>query len=125
VGHVIKPEIILSLGAEDGSLTLYGVKLREEWSFLIKYEQINQTDLYLPETEHLSMFQNGFQHALNLLDRYPWETYIPRTIHPAFAEALLKEVESRIPLYHLRLTYWRRLIDRSSNLRQAPAFPIT
>jgi hypothetical protein len=119
-----KPEIILSLGAEEGSLTLYGVKLKEEWSFLIKYERIEQTELFPQTVENIDILKKGFHNAIALLDRFPWESFIPRIIHPGFAELLLEEVENRIPYHHLRLTYWRRLIERSTSVSVANTYPL-
>jgi hypothetical protein len=99
---VSTPEIILILGAEEGSITLYGVKLKNEWHFLLKYEG--------------STYQKGFQNAIDLLDEYSWHTLIPRMIHPEFAEPLLTEIEKRLHPKHFRLAYWRRLVARSLRL---------
>lgn len=99
---MVTPEIILILGAEEGSITLYGVKLKNEWHFLLKYEE--------------SSYQKGFESAIDLLDEYSWHKLIPRMIHPEFAEPLLSEIEKRLHSDHFRLAYWRRLVARSLSL---------
>jgi hypothetical protein len=122
---VVTPEMILSLGAEEGSITLYGVKLNGDWHFLLKYdrfapldlfshEEVTDKNLFLEETS----FQKGFNNAIELLDEYPWHMLIPRLIHPEFATQLLTEVENRFESEHFRLTYWRRLVSRSLLLTQ-------
>jgi hypothetical protein len=109
---VDKPEKILILGAEEGSITLYGVKLNNEWHFLLKYEKAVPVDRDNNVNIHVEQatFQRGFHNAVKLLDEYPWYMLIPRMIHPEFAEQILTEVEK------FRLTYWRRLVARSLSL---------
>jgi hypothetical protein len=121
--QVLKPEMILSLGAEEGSMTLYGIKLDDEWNFLLLYDKSTRTDfISQPSEDNLLkqdlMYRSGFQSALELLDEHSWHMLIPRTIHPDFAEQLLVEVEKRIPPGHFRLTFWRRLVARSHSLQQ-------
>ncbi|HLO11392.1 MAG TPA: hypothetical protein VK190_03970 [Pseudoneobacillus sp.] len=107
---MIKPELILSLGAEEVSITLYGVKLEHDWNFILRFDQSGQVQR--EELIHDSLFKTGFHHAIELLDKYPWYMFIPRSIHPEFAEKILLEVEKRIPTEQFRLTYWRRLVAR-------------
>jgi hypothetical protein len=109
---VVYPEIILSLGAGTGSMTLYGVKLEHEWHFLLKLDKTNRN----PNLHKEILFKKGFQNAIEMLDEFPWHMYIPRRIHPEFAELILQEVENRLESEHVRLAYWRRLVQRSLSL---------
>jgi hypothetical protein len=109
----LKPEIILSLGSDEGSITLYGVNLGDNWSFLLKSDKIHTELVSEPQS-----YERGFEAALALLDAHNWHLYIPRTIHPLFAEQLLDEVEKRIPPHHLRFNYWSRLVERCVSLKQ-------
>jgi hypothetical protein len=117
---VIKPEIIVSLGADDGSMTLYGVQLAQEWHFLLRYDKSKELNFISHEAENSfedqNLFSKGFQHAIELMDEYEWHKLIPRSVHPKFAEQFLCEVEKRIPPNHIRLTYWKRLVARSLSL---------
>lgn len=113
---VVYPEIIMSLGADEGSITLYGAKLQHEWHFLLKHD-ITTRNPSLQHDEN-TLFKRGFQNAIELLDEFPWHMYVPRRIHPEFAELVLKEVENRFQSEHVRLAYWRRLVQRSLSLTQ-------
>jgi hypothetical protein len=111
---VAYPDIILSLGADIGSMTLYGVKLQDEWHFLLKPDiTIDHSNLHKEVC-----LKKGFNEAIEMLNEYPWHTYIPRRIHPEFAELILKEVENKLESEHVRIAYWRRLVQRSLSLTQ-------
>jgi hypothetical protein len=118
---VIKPEIIVSLGADDGSMTLYGVQLAQDWHFLLRYDKSRDLNFISHEAENSfddqNLFSRGFQRAIELMDDYEWHKLIPRSVHPKFAEQFLCEIEKRIPPNHIRLTYWKRLVARSLSLK--------
>ncbi|MHC0038227.1 hypothetical protein [Pseudoneobacillus sp. C159] len=109
----MKPEIILSLGSNQGSITLYGINLGHDWSFLLKWDK-SQTEM----VSDIQVYKRGLEEVLEVLDDHGWHSLIPRTVHPLFAKQLLVEIEKRIPSHHLRFSYWRRLVRRSLSLSQ-------
>ena len=97
---VNKSEIILEVGAEGGSITLYGLQDPDGWRYFTSII-IDQTPLLLPDEfdepqiEKASGVVNCWEAALKLIDRYPWHRLYPLTVHPEFCERVWAAVQDR------------------------------
>jgi hypothetical protein len=89
-------QTIVSVGAEDGDVTLYGKPSEHGWMF--SRCDVDQTPLMLDESEirHSSTAGADWAEALQSLDAYPWALLRPTTVHPAFAEQIMAAVSKRI-----------------------------
>lgn len=96
-------ETILELGAEGGSLSLFGSKSAEgQWRFWTKTDESTMDDLlYEEDLRGLGSLVNASKsvstlpEAFAVLDKYPWWGMIPLQVHPEFRLAILSEVEKR------------------------------
>ena len=90
-----KCEIIVEVGAEGGSITLYGVRGQQGW--LYSRSVIDCTPLFIDEEtiRHKSDATDSWDVALRLLDRYPWHTFVPLIIHPEFRQQIWVAVQKR------------------------------
>lgn len=107
-----KVEVILSVAAEGGSITLYGVRSARGWAFERCISDQTPTLLDEPALQHDSGTVHSWDTALELLDRYPWHRLSPRAVHPEFRSQLWREIELRdreglVP--ERRLEDWRRV----------------
>lgn len=111
-GYRGKVEVILSVAAEGGGITLYGVRAARGWAFERRVSDQTPTLLDEPTIQHDSGIVHSWDAALELLDRYPWHRLSPRAVHPEFRSQLWREIERRdraglVP--ERRLDDWRRL----------------
>jgi hypothetical protein len=100
-----KIETILEIGAEGGSLTLFGRKVPNgSWQFCMERNESILKDLLSEEdlegmTDDEFYKKTGwvasFSQALDLLSRYPWHKLYPLKMHPEFRDVVLAEVEKR------------------------------
>jgi hypothetical protein len=89
-------EVIIKLGAEGGSLTLYGVRTEQGWSFML--ETIDQAPKFIDEEsfQKTSGIVDSWDAALELLDRYrSWPELYPLSIHPDFRRRIREAVQKR------------------------------
>jgi len=96
-------ETILELGAEGGSLTLFGSRdAAGQWKFWRKSDETTMRELL--DEEDLrglgSLVSEGgpvssLQEAFALLDKYQWQSMVPLQIHPEFRSAIQSEVQRR------------------------------
>lgn len=95
-------EVIVSIGAEGGSITLFGHRDRNlDWHFA---RGINdQTATFLteedgagPAIQHTSDWVNSWPDAVALLDRYPWALLSGLEVHAEFRERVWTEVKLRL-----------------------------
>lgn len=95
------PEIILKIGAEGGSITLYG--FRSDHGFQLF--SIDTYDCSDDEAEHEASSDinqisdqnsaSSWPDALNLIRRYPsWYRLHPMVLHPDFESRILDEVRN-------------------------------
>ena len=124
-------EIILQVGAEGGSLTLYGSRTASGWQFSLSVN--DSSPLLLDEgdaaIQHTSSSVTTWADAIALLDTYPhWAEFYPLAVHPDFRKRVWKEVENRLNQagrdQHF-LDQWRNACDSSSRptYRQALSVP--
>jgi len=96
-------ETILELGAEGGSLTLFGSKDDAgHWRFWTQTDEstmnylLDEEDLRgLGSLVHTSESVCSLPEAFVLLDKYPWHWMIPLQVHPEFRAVILSEVQKR------------------------------
>ena len=96
-------ETILALGAEGGSLTLFGHRdAAGQWGFWTQTDETTMNDLLdeedlrgLGSLVSTSESVSSLPEAFVLLDKYPWFRLMPLQIHPEFRLAILSEVQKR------------------------------
>jgi hypothetical protein len=113
-------EIVLEVGAEGGSLAVFGERIAEgKWRFRVVRDEISFRELLSDEDlEGLVLFELGdyvpsFQDALKLLDRYPWFRLYPLVVHPNFLDLVLSGVKKRGGTEEE--TRWREMLKRRSH----------
>jgi hypothetical protein len=89
-------EVIIEVGAEGGSITLYGLPTDQGWVFSRKV--IDQTPELIDEDwiKTNSDCFHSWEAALKLLDRYPWPKLYPISVHPDFRERIWSAVQERL-----------------------------
>ena len=95
-----KPEIIVEVGAEGGTLTLVGQRTARKWSFSMLRDEstLKEFDEDLCGDELIGHSETvvGFAAALGLLDQYPWAQLYPLRVHPEFRTLVFYEVAKRL-----------------------------
>jgi hypothetical protein len=102
-------EIIVEVGGEGGSVTLYGIRMNDGWVFSRK--SIDQSAAFIGESwERLeSQTVASWSEALELLDSYPWHRLFPLQVHPDFRSQVLDVVKTRYE--GVENSVWNRLPD--------------
>ncbi|MBV9081269.1 MAG: hypothetical protein JOZ62_01235 [Acidobacteriaceae bacterium] len=122
IHEIMRREVVLRIGGEGGSLTLVRQRTADEqWQFRIEtnetalYDMLSDEDRNGIEFSSQTGYVRSFEQALELLDRYPWFDLYPIEVHPAFVEAVLREVRKRGGgAVELR---WREELNRKLNNR--------
>ena len=93
-------EVILGVGAEGGSLALYGRRDPDGWRYFAT--MVDQTRMLLDEDKSdegeirkETGVVDSWDAALRLMDRYTWHRLHPLTVHPEFRERVWAAVQSR------------------------------
>jgi hypothetical protein len=90
-------EVIIEIGADGGSVTLYGIRTKRGWCF--SRETIDCGLVLIdegPTIQHNTDIVDSWEAALELLDQYPWVTLYPISIHPEFRYKLWVAVQERL-----------------------------
>lgn len=96
-------ETILEVGAEGGTLTLFGSRSADgQWRFWTHTNESNYREL-LDEADlrgsgslvNTSESVSSLIEALALLERHQWHRMMPLQIHPEFRTAILSEAQKR------------------------------
>ena len=106
-------EIILEVGAEGATQTLYGRVTTAGWLF---FQRVIDETPELPEKlwiDSISEVVNTWPEALELLDRYPWQHLNPLQVHPGFREAVHEAACARLDPADERMS---RLLARWSRI---------
>ncbi len=88
-------EVIIELGAEGGSITLFGVRSPRGWLYSRSVDDWTSELIDEERIEHDSNVVDSWESALGLLDRYPWHMLSPVRIHPEFREQIWIAVQRR------------------------------
>jgi hypothetical protein len=91
-----RSQVILDVCAEGGGVTLMGQWTSKGWRF--KREVMDQTPELIDEPwiEHTSEVIESWRGALRAMDRYPWHTLYPISVHPEFSERVWQAYLRRI-----------------------------
>lgn len=97
----MKKEAIIHVGAEGGSLTLWGRRVRGGWEFA--REVIDQSWAFLDEDDapprppkRRLVWLRDWDAALAAFDRYPWAMLHAVAVHPEFVEQVRAAVAARL-----------------------------
>jgi hypothetical protein len=84
----MKEELIVHVGAEGGSLTLYGVRQGQGWLYSRNLfdQTLSWVDEDAPVIDRDSKVVDTWPKALKLLDEYTWHQLYPLEVHPKFQE---------------------------------------
>jgi hypothetical protein len=92
-----KGEVIINLGAEGGSIALYGVRTSRGWVFTMEVDDWTP-ELLDEEPLHTNLASvETWPAALELLDKYHWSKFFPLFIHPEFRRKIWEAVQVRLP----------------------------
>lgn len=117
-GNITTDVTILELGAEGGSLTLFGNReAAGQWKFWTQTDENTMGDL-LDEEDIRGLGSLVGKHgpvsslpeALALLDKYQWYRLAPLQIHPEFRSAIQSEVQGRCTPEEL--AFWNSYASR-------------
>jgi hypothetical protein len=104
---------VLEVGAEGGSITLFGNEIGGNWYFSRKV--IDQTPELLDEdwiVQHTKCVAT-FEAALRLIEQYPWHDLNPEVVHPDFRQKVFATVMERAQTARggepRRLSEWQRI----------------
>jgi hypothetical protein len=92
-------EVILEVGAEGGSLTLYGARTPDGWRYSRRVLDQTMALLDLDDGEVIdeeSAVVGSWSAALALLDKYPWHRLYPLEVHPEFRGRVMQAVVARV-----------------------------
>ena|SRR5438132_2539279 len=89
-------QVILQLGAEGGSITLYGMETERGWLFSRNVSDWTPELLGKEHIQHKSPAVDSWQAALALLDRYSWQRLSPLIVHPEFSDRVWTAVRNRL-----------------------------
>jgi hypothetical protein len=111
-GQTNQCEVVLEVGAEGGSISLYGFRTDRGWRFARKV--IDQTAELIDESsvEARSDVVCSWEAALALLDRYPWPVLVPISVHTDFRDQIWSAVQGRLRNEEgseIKLRRWREL----------------
>ena len=106
-------EVVVEVLAEGGSIALIGMRHDHGWTFSRSIDESTTYQLIGEEPVlKTSAEVNSWEDALRLLDKYPWQTFHPSTVHPEFRERVWIAVQERLPgntENMLTLERWRNL----------------
>ena len=115
---MLERETILEVGAELGSITLFGIRTEQGWRFLRKVDDSSLSEFDDEEEAicHESHSTSSWQEALALLDNYPWSRLYPMSVHSEFLRDVWAAVQQRLdgsePEYLIE--QWRELCGIAS-----------
>lgn len=96
-----RSEVILSVGFEGGSLTLFGIDGPGGWRFFHERDESTmQALLYEEDAAGMTFFERSaemsdLEEALVSLDRWHWYDGYPACVHPSFARQIMTAVAQR------------------------------
>jgi hypothetical protein len=91
-----KSELVIELGAEGGSIRIYGVRTKWGWLFSRRVDDWTSELIGEDWITTNSGVVDSWEAVLGLLDQYPWHRFAPTSIHPEFEEQILNAVQQRL-----------------------------
>ena len=95
-------EVVLSVGAEGGSLSVYRVPLADgRWDWEVETNEVATYDLLSDDDDldvRSSVRRTGatsLGDALTVLDKYPWVRLTPMQVHADYRDVILSAVLER------------------------------
>ena len=87
------PQVIVEVGSDGGSLTLYGIQAPEGWTYRAA---VNEKALGgAPDTPGRRPWVATWEDGLAQLDSYPWPSLYPVKVHPDFIEQVTSALQER------------------------------
>lgn len=89
-------EVILEVGAEGGSIALYGKQTPYGWVF--SREMVDQSLMLLEDGQEIRKVDEAhtWGQALKLISEYPWHRLYPKFVQPAFADRVFQAAIRRL-----------------------------
>lgn len=87
-------QVIVEVGAEGGSLTLYGIQSPDGWQFRAETNEAALDDGDTPDLPERP-WAATWRSALKQLDAYPWTQLYPLKVHPEFSDRVFKALQTR------------------------------
>jgi hypothetical protein len=112
------PEVIVEIGAEGGSITLFGVRSPRGWLYSISVDELIDEE----RSQHDSNVVGSWKAALGLLDQHPWHLLSPQHVHPEFRRQVLAAVRKRFESSddpYGRMEKWRELCEGTNESGQS------
>jgi hypothetical protein len=82
-------EVILRIGAEGCSITLFGTSSQRGWLYNMSVDECLDDDRF----QYESNVVDSWEAALTLLDQYPWHRLSPLKVHPEFRTQIWTAVQ--------------------------------
>jgi hypothetical protein len=115
-------EVIIKLGAEGGSVVLYGFRTERGWSFAMEVTELQVTDDDDEWVQNRPSVVDTWEAALKLLDKYPWFKLYPISVHPEFRQqvwdALQERLQSTTEIPKEQLQRWRKYCGVGNDTRR-------
>jgi hypothetical protein len=111
-------EVIVEIGAEGGSITLFGVRSPQGWLYTRSVGDWTPELIDEERIQHDSNVVDSWEAALGLLDQYPWHRLSPLHVHPEFRRQILAAVQKRFESSddpRGRMEKWRELCERMND----------
>jgi len=108
-------EVIVEIGAEGGSITLFGVRSPRGWLYSRSVGELIDEE----RSQHDSNVVGSWKAALGLLDQYPWHLLYPLHVHLEFRRRVLAAVRKRFESSDDpwgRMEKWRELCEGTNDL---------
>ena len=111
-------EVIVEIGAEGGSISLFGVRSPRGWLYSRSLGELIDEE----RSQHDSNVVDSWEAALGLLDQYPWHMLYPLHVHPEFRRQIFAAVQklfesSDVPMG--RMEKWRELCEGTNGSGQS------
>jgi hypothetical protein len=100
-------EAIIELGAEGGSVTLYGSRAKRGWIFIREVVDWTPELIDQERIQHQSDTVDSWEAVLDLLDQYHWHKLSPILVHPDFRQPIWVAVQQRLHSSKSDLNRWR------------------
>lgn len=102
----LRYEVILTAGVEGGGVVLLGLPKAKGWLFALELN--DHTPQLLDEGDSgihsQTEFVDTWPAALNLIDRYQWETFHPIVVHPEFRKLIYEAYVDRFKARKIDVT---------------------